>query len=30
MWAVSLRNDTDRGNKIDEFWDASPAARQLR
>jgi mannose-6-phosphate isomerase-like protein (cupin superfamily) len=30
MWAVSLRNDDDRGNKIDEFWDASPAARQRR
>jgi mannose-6-phosphate isomerase-like protein (cupin superfamily) len=28
LWAVSVRNDDDRGNKIDEFWDASPQARQ--
>ncbi len=30
MWAVSRRNDADRGNKIDEFWEASPQARQRR
>jgi mannose-6-phosphate isomerase-like protein (cupin superfamily) len=30
LWAVSRRNDDDRGNKIDEFWDASPLARQHR
>ncbi len=30
LWAVSVRNDGDRGNKIDEFWDASPQARQRR
>jgi mannose-6-phosphate isomerase-like protein (cupin superfamily) len=30
MWAVSRRNDTDRGNKIDEFWEASPDAQQHR
>ncbi len=30
MWAVSRRNDTDRGNKIDEFWEASPEAQQHR
>jgi mannose-6-phosphate isomerase-like protein (cupin superfamily) len=30
MWAMSLRNDNDRGNKIDEFWEASPTARQRR
>ena len=28
LWAVSVRNDDDRGNKIEEFWDASPQARQ--
>ena len=30
MWAVSLRNDNDHGNKIDQFWEASPTARQRR
>jgi mannose-6-phosphate isomerase-like protein (cupin superfamily) len=30
LWAVSRRNEDDRGNKIDEFWDASPLARQHR
>jgi mannose-6-phosphate isomerase-like protein (cupin superfamily) len=28
LWAVSVRNDDDRGNKIEEFWDESPQARQ--
>ncbi|HEX3453480.1 MAG TPA: cupin domain-containing protein [Gaiellaceae bacterium] len=28
LWAVSIRNEHDRGNKIDEFWPASPDARQ--
>jgi mannose-6-phosphate isomerase-like protein (cupin superfamily) len=30
LWAVSVRNEHDRGNKIDEFWAASPNARQRR
>jgi mannose-6-phosphate isomerase-like protein (cupin superfamily) len=30
LWAVSLRNEHDRGNKIEEFWEASPRARQRR
>jgi uncharacterized cupin superfamily protein len=30
LWAISVRSDDDRGNKIDEFWDASPQARQRR
>jgi len=30
LWAVSVRSDDDRGNKIDEFWEASPRARQRR
>jgi mannose-6-phosphate isomerase-like protein (cupin superfamily) len=30
LWAVSRINETDRGNKIDEFWAASPDARQRR
>jgi mannose-6-phosphate isomerase-like protein (cupin superfamily) len=30
LWAVSVRNDDDRGNKIDEFWAASPDAAQRR
>ena len=30
LWAFSRRNDRDRGNKIDEFWEASPQARQRR
>ena len=30
LWAFSRRNDGDRGNKIDDFWEASPLARQRR
>ena len=28
MWAISRRSESDRGTKIDEFWDASPEAKQ--
>lgn len=28
MWAVSTSSDSDRGHKIDDFWEASPQARQ--
>ena len=30
MWAVSPKVDGDQGNKIDEFWEASPDAAQHR
>ena len=30
MWAVSRRSDGDGGNKIDDFWEASPEAAQQR
>lgn len=30
MWAVSPVNDDDRGEKVDEFWAASPEAAQHR
>jgi mannose-6-phosphate isomerase-like protein (cupin superfamily) len=30
MWAVSRRNDHTDATKIDEFWEASPHARQRR
>ena len=30
MWAVSRRSDGDGGNKIDDFWEASPEAAQRR
>ena len=30
LWAVSRRDERDRGNKIDEFWESSPQARQTR
>lgn len=30
LWAVSRQNDGDRGNKIDDFWEASPDASQKR
>jgi mannose-6-phosphate isomerase-like protein (cupin superfamily) len=30
LWAISRRIDGDGGNKIDEFWDASPDASQRR
>jgi mannose-6-phosphate isomerase-like protein (cupin superfamily) len=28
MWAISRKLDHDDATKIDEFWEASPAARQ--
>ena len=28
LWAISRNVDGDRGNKIDDFWEASPQARQ--
>jgi quercetin dioxygenase-like cupin family protein len=28
LWAISPKVDGDRGNKIDDFWEASPQARQ--
>ena len=30
MWAISRRLDHDDATKIDEFWEASPAATQHR
>jgi mannose-6-phosphate isomerase-like protein (cupin superfamily) len=30
MWAVSRKVERDGGNKIDEFWEASPQAKQHR
>jgi mannose-6-phosphate isomerase-like protein (cupin superfamily) len=30
MWAISRRSDGDGGNKIDDFWEASPEAAQRR
>jgi mannose-6-phosphate isomerase-like protein (cupin superfamily) len=30
MWAISRLLDGDGGNKIDEFWEASPDASQTR
>jgi len=30
LWAVSHRVDGDGGNKIDDFWEASPNAAQQR
>ncbi len=30
LWAISPRNDDDRGTKIDDFWEASPDAAQKR
>lgn len=30
LWAVSRQSDGDGGNKIDDFWEASPDARQQR
>jgi mannose-6-phosphate isomerase-like protein (cupin superfamily) len=28
LWAVSRRNEDDGGTKIDDFWEASPQAKQ--
>jgi mannose-6-phosphate isomerase-like protein (cupin superfamily) len=30
LWAISRRSDGDPGNKIDDFWEASPDAAQRR
>jgi mannose-6-phosphate isomerase-like protein (cupin superfamily) len=30
LWAFSPKSDGDPGNKIDDFWDASPEASQHR
>jgi len=30
LWAISRLVDGDHGNKIDEFWEASPEAAQRR
>jgi mannose-6-phosphate isomerase-like protein (cupin superfamily) len=30
LWAVSPRSEDDGGTKVDDFWDASPAAAQRR
>ena len=30
MWAVSLKRERQDATKIDDFWEASPEARQLR
>jgi len=30
MWAISPQNDDDKGEKVDDFWEASPAAAQRR
>jgi mannose-6-phosphate isomerase-like protein (cupin superfamily) len=28
MWAISRQSDVDGGEKVDDFWDASPEASQ--
>src|SRR3954469_11013834 len=30
LWAISRQSDGDGGNKIDDFWEASPEAAQKR
>ena len=30
LWALSTKRDGDGGNKIDDFWAASPDAAQKR
>ncbi|HEX6455451.1 MAG TPA: cupin domain-containing protein [Solirubrobacterales bacterium] len=30
MWAISPANESDRGEKVEDFWEASPAADQQR
>lgn len=30
MWAISPQNDDDEGEKVDDFWEASPEAAQQR
>ena len=30
LWAISVRSESDGGNKVDDFWEASPDAAQKR
>ncbi|HEX5525985.1 MAG TPA: hypothetical protein VFX44_02170 [Solirubrobacterales bacterium] len=30
MWAISPVNDQDGGEKVEDFWEASPEAAQQR
>lgn len=30
IWAISPQNDDDKGEKVDDFWEASPEAVQQR
>jgi mannose-6-phosphate isomerase-like protein (cupin superfamily) len=30
MWAISSQNGDDKGEKVDDFWEASPEAAQQR
>src|SRR3954449_10606019 len=30
MWAISRQSESDGGEKVDEFWEASPEAAQRR
>jgi quercetin dioxygenase-like cupin family protein len=30
MWAISPQNDDDKGEKVDDFWEASPEAARQR
>jgi mannose-6-phosphate isomerase-like protein (cupin superfamily) len=30
MWAISRQSDSDGGEKVDDFWEASPEAAQHR
>jgi mannose-6-phosphate isomerase-like protein (cupin superfamily) len=30
MWAISPVNDRDKGEKVDDFWESSPAAARRR
>jgi len=30
MWAISRRSERDSGEKVDDFWEASPEAARHR
>ena len=30
MWAISRQSENDKGEKVDDFWEASPQAAQSR
>lgn len=30
LWAISAKRESDSGEKVDDFWEASPGARQTR